>query len=42
MIDLAQSLLIDPDGLSKDLGGLSIDPGVLLIDQENADRSRSC
>ena len=42
MIDLAQPLLIDPDCLSMDLGGLSIDPGVLLIDQENADRSRSC
>ena len=42
MIDLAQSLLIDPDGLLMDLGGLLIDPGVLLIDQENADRSRSC
>ena len=42
MIDLAQSLRIDPDGLLMDLGGLLIDPGVLLIDQENADRSRSC
>ena len=41
MIDLAQSLMIDPDGLLMDLGGLLIDPGVLLIDQENADRSRS-